>query len=208
MVTTVSMKAFFPKTMISIRAHWTQHRHHQGSQDFGLPFIRIRTISVHCSISARRYQCRARALIPTGTLSTTFRGNSTEHDLKFGYEFRRTFVNAFFDAGYRGRLDFDSLEDFLSGTLSGGRSARGDSRRDTFQNSHAIYPGHVSLEPATDIQPRAPLGLFRRHWRKAQLLQQLRSGAGARASRHQTDSTICTIATGTIFHRVWVLPGM
>jgi len=23
---------------------------------------------------------------------------------KFGYEFRRTFVNAFFDAGYRGRL--------------------------------------------------------------------------------------------------------
>ena len=45
----------------------------------------------------------------------------------------------FFDAGYRGRLDFDSLADFLSGTLSGGRSARGDSRRGTFQNSHAGF---------------------------------------------------------------------
>jgi hypothetical protein len=56
-----------------------------------------------------------------------------------GYEFRRTFVNAFFDAGYRGRLDFASLEDFLSGTLSGGRAAIGDSRRNTFQNSHAAY---------------------------------------------------------------------
>ncbi len=46
------------------------------------------------------------------------------HDVKLGYEFRRTDVDAFFDAGYRGRLDFDSLADFLSGTLSGGRSAR------------------------------------------------------------------------------------
>jgi len=61
------------------------------------------------------------------------------HEIKFGYEFRRTFVNAFFDAGYRGRLDFASLEDFLSGTLSGGRAASGDSRRNTFQNSHASY---------------------------------------------------------------------
>src|SRR5207248_6118187 len=32
-----------------------------------------------------------------------------------------------------------SLEDFLSGTLSGGRAAKGDSRRKTFQNSHAAY---------------------------------------------------------------------
>src|SRR5205807_3570862 len=47
--------------------------------------------------------------------------------------------NAFFDAGYRGRLDFASLADFLTGTLSGGRSAIGDSRRNTFQNSQAGY---------------------------------------------------------------------
>jgi hypothetical protein len=48
-------------------------------------------------------------------------------------------VDAFFDAGYRGRLDFDTLADFLAGNLSGGRQARGDSQRNTFQNSHAAY---------------------------------------------------------------------
>src|SRR5262249_43449199 len=61
------------------------------------------------------------------------------HDLKFGYEFRRTDVDQFFDSGYRGRLDFASLADFLSGTLSGGRAARGNSNRNTFQTSHAAY---------------------------------------------------------------------
>jgi len=68
-----------------------------------------------------------------------FSWKHARHDVKFGYEFRRTFVNAFFDAGYRGRLNFDSLENFLSGTLAGGRSARGDSRRGTFQNSHGAF---------------------------------------------------------------------
>jgi hypothetical protein len=48
-------------------------------------------------------------------------------------------VDQFFDAGYRGRLDFGSLADFLSGTLSGGRAASGNSNRFTFQNSHAGY---------------------------------------------------------------------
>jgi hypothetical protein len=36
-------------------------------------------------------------------------------------------------------LDFGSLADFLSGTLSGGRAASGNSNRFTFQNSHAGY---------------------------------------------------------------------
>ncbi len=36
-------------------------------------------------------------------------------------------------------MDFASLEDFLSGTLSGGRAASGDSRRNTYQNSQATY---------------------------------------------------------------------
>jgi hypothetical protein len=34
---------------------------------------------------------------------------------------------------------FATLEDFLQGNLSGGRAARGDSRRGTEQNSHAAY---------------------------------------------------------------------
>ena len=111
-----------------------------SSQDFGLPFIRIRNDPIGSIASIG-----ATLSVPRGRVDTNwqaidnFSWKLDRHDLKFGYEFRRTFVNAFFDAGYRGRLDFDSLEDFLSGTLSGGRSARGDSRRGTFQNSHAGF---------------------------------------------------------------------
>src|SRR5882672_3373122 len=106
-----------------------------GPQDFGLPFI---SVSGFASIGSN-------LSLPRGRTDTNWQAidnyswKLARHDLKIGYEFRRTFVNAFFDAGYRGRLNFDSLDDFLSGTLSGGRSARGDSRRGTFQNSHAGF---------------------------------------------------------------------
>jgi hypothetical protein len=106
-----------------------------GSQDFGLPFIRV---SGFASIGSTLSVPRARVDTNWQAIDN-FSWKLARHDLKFGYEFRRTFVNAFFDAGYRGRLDFASLDDFLSGTLSGGRSARGDSRRGTFQNSHAGF---------------------------------------------------------------------
>jgi hypothetical protein len=106
-----------------------------GPQDFGLPFI---SVSGFASIGSTLSVPRAR--IDTNWQAIdNYSWKLARHDLKAGYEFRRTFVNAFFDAGYRGRLNFDSLADFLSGTLSGGRSARGDSRRGTFQNSHAGF---------------------------------------------------------------------
>ena len=106
-------------------------------QDFGLPFIRIRNDPIGSIASIGATLSVPRARVDTNWQAIdNFSWKLDRHDLKFGYEFRRTFVNAFFDAGYRGRLDFDSLADFLSGTLSGGRSARGDSRRGTFQNSH------------------------------------------------------------------------
>ena len=113
-----------------------------GAQDFGLPFIRIRNDpdfgSSLASLGATLSVPRAR-IDTNWHFINNFSWKLTKHDLKFGYEFRRTFVSAFFDAGYRGRLDFASLQDFLSGTLDGGRAARGDSRRNTFQNSHAAY---------------------------------------------------------------------
>ncbi|MCM3869877.1 MAG: TonB-dependent receptor [Pyrinomonadaceae bacterium] len=111
-----------------------------SSQDFGSPFIRIRNDPIGSIASIGSTLSVPRARVDTNWQAIdNFSWKLDRHDLKFGYEFRRTFVNAFFDAGYRGRLDFDSLADFLSGTLSGGRSARGDSRRGTFQNSHAGF---------------------------------------------------------------------
>ena len=111
-------------------------------QDFGLPFIRIRNDPQLGSSIASLGSTLAD---PRGRIDTNwqfldnFSWKLAKHDIKFGYEFRRTFVNQFFDAGYRGRLDFASLSDFLQGNLSGGRSATGDSRRGTFQNSHGAY---------------------------------------------------------------------
>lgn len=111
-----------------------------SEQDFGLPFIRIRNDPIGSIASVGSTLSVPRARVDTNYhLIDNFSWKLTGHDLKFGYEFRRTFVDAFFDAGYRGRLDFDTLEDFLAGNLSGGRQARGDSRRETFQNSHAAY---------------------------------------------------------------------
>ena len=109
-----------------------------SAQDFGLPQIRIHDDRGIANIGATLSVPRARTDINYQVIDN-FSWKLARHDLKFGYEFRRTTVDQFFDAGYRGRLDFASLEDFLSGTLSGGRAARGNSSRNTFQNSHAGY---------------------------------------------------------------------
>ena len=109
-----------------------------NDQDFGLPQIRIQDDLGIANIGATLSVPRAR-VDSNFHIIDNFSWKRGSHDLKFGYEFRRTTVDQFFDAGYRGRLDFGSLEDFLSGTLSGGRAARGNSSRQTFQNSHATY---------------------------------------------------------------------
>lgn len=124
-----------------------------NSQDFGLPLIRIHDDLGIANIGATLSVPRARTDI-NYQLIDNFSWKRARHDLKFGYEFRRTTVSQFFDAGYRGRLDFDSLADFLSGDLSGGRAARGDSNRNTLQNSHAGY-----LQDTFRWNPRITLNL-------------------------------------------------
>lgn len=126
-------RAFDPRS-IGLNTGVTDQR------DFGLPFIRIRNDAIGniASIGATLSVPRAR-VDSNWHFIDNFSWKRGNHDLKMGYEFRRTTVDAFFDAGYRGRLDFDNLADFLQGILSGGRSARGDSQRFTFQNSHTLY---------------------------------------------------------------------
>jgi hypothetical protein len=68
-----------------------------------------------------------------------------KHDIKAGYEFRRTTVSQIFDSYFRGRIDFadtstaTALGNFLAGTPTGGFQYSGDSNRNTFENSHSIY---------------------------------------------------------------------
>jgi hypothetical protein len=62
-----------------------------------------------------------------------------KHDIKFGYEFRRTTVSQNFNANFRGKLSFSSLADFLAGVPDGGSQLGGVTNRNTFENSQAAY---------------------------------------------------------------------
>ncbi len=64
---------------------------------------------------------------------------SGKHDLKFGYEFRRTSITLTQDSNFRGKLNFSDLTNFLAGDLSGGSQAEGDTRRHEYENSQGVY---------------------------------------------------------------------
>ena len=106
------------------------------SKDFGLPLISVSGLS---SIGAT-------PSVPRGRIDSNYQFFTNmsymhgKHNWKWGYEFRRTFINGFFDAGYRGKLGFSSFDKFLEGDPEGsGRSAEGNSRRYTYQNSDGLY---------------------------------------------------------------------
>ena len=107
-----------------------------ASRDFGLP-----TISISGGYS------------PIGTTGSDARGridtnyqlfgnvslNKGRHSYKAGYEWRRTFINSFIDSGHRGKLSFNSLDDFLAGNIHSGGSATGLGTRYTYQNNSGAY---------------------------------------------------------------------
>ncbi len=106
-----------------------------GPQDYGLPQFRISgyaPIGTNASVPRGRTDTNIHTV-----LSASY--TAGRHNVKAGYEFRRTTVDGYFDAGYRGVLNFDSLDSFLAGEVAGGRQAFGDSRRQTFQSSHGFY---------------------------------------------------------------------
>jgi outer membrane receptor protein involved in Fe transport len=62
-----------------------------------------------------------------------------KHDVKFGYEFRRTSVSQMFNRTFRGRLKFATLDDFLAGTPTGGTQGQGNTNRNAVENSNGFY---------------------------------------------------------------------
>ncbi|HEV7673708.1 MAG TPA: TonB-dependent receptor [Candidatus Angelobacter sp.] len=106
-------------------------------QDFGLPQISFSDgtsgLGGNNSIPRHRFDTNWQYFTNLGY-------NSGKHNLKFGYEYRRTTVNQFYDLGYRGRLKFLSFDDFLSGTISNsGSQFAGNSQRTTHQNNSGFY---------------------------------------------------------------------
>lgn len=108
-----------------------------GPQDYGLPLMVFSDgtsgLGATNSIPRHRFDTNWQYF-------TNFSYNSGKHNWKFGYEFRRTSVNQYYDLGYRARLKFLSFEDFLGGVVTnGGLQFAGDSHRNTHQNNHGFY---------------------------------------------------------------------
>jgi len=124
-----------------------------NERDFGLPVLRVGSFAFLGSSGFSN---------PRGRVDTNWQVIDNyslkygKHDFKFGFEFRRTFVNSFNDSHYRGRLRFngdatgDALADFLAGDAEGfSFTYAGDSHRGTFQNSWAGY-----LQDSWRVTPR------------------------------------------------------
>jgi hypothetical protein len=85
--------------------------------------------------------------VPRGRVSSgyQFADNLTwalrTHAFKVGGEYRRAIVNSFNDQLARGRLNFNSLADFLAGNVATAGTAvlRGATRRDTFTNNFGLF---------------------------------------------------------------------
>lgn len=125
------------------------------SYDFGLPRMNVGSYA----------QIGANYTVPRQRVDTNWHyidnisWKAGKHDIKFGYEFRRTSISQILDIDFRGRLSFSpgsafadpfcasqvnvsnctAIESFLEGQPSSGSIATGDTNRNTFQNSEALY---------------------------------------------------------------------
>jgi len=119
-----------------------------GAYDGGLPAISVGNFS----------QIGATTSIPRNRVDSNwhfvdnYSWKSGKHDVKFGYEFRRTTIMQVIDHNFRGTLSFGNdvtgavsgapltaLQAFLEMIPDGGKQVTGNSKRHTFQNSHSFF---------------------------------------------------------------------
>jgi hypothetical protein len=83
----------------------------------------------------------------------SFAWKIAKHDLKMGFEYRRTSIEQYFDKYFRGRLKFANLSSFLEGDPEGGGFGSlqysGNSRRHTSENGYGLY-----LQDSFRVNPR------------------------------------------------------
>ena len=103
--------------------------------DYGLPKISTGSFSV---IGATTSVPRSR-VDSNWHFIDNYSWKSGRHDIKFGYEFRRTTIELIQDNTFRGKLTFADLSSFLQGVPSGGTITNGDTQRHSFENSHGLY---------------------------------------------------------------------
>lgn len=125
-----------PKTSLGLNTEVTSAR------DFGLPTIRVSGLAFLGAAPFSGPKGRTGNNVQAVDGVSWKRGS---HDFKFGYEFRRTTVDSFFDIQGRGIMSFNgsntgnALADFLAGTMGSGRIVTGNTDRESQQNAHGLY---------------------------------------------------------------------
>ncbi len=106
-----------------------------SSYNYGLPLISVGNFS----------KLGATASVPRQRVDTNWQALDNyswkigRHELKFGYEYRRTTIGITQDSNFRGKLSFDDLTAFLEGLPSGGSQAAGYTNRHEYQNNNGLY---------------------------------------------------------------------
>ena len=106
-----------------------------SSYNYGLPLISVGSFSklgASDGVPRQRVDTNWQAL-------DNYSWKIGRHDLKIGYEFRRTSIQIIQDSNFRGKLSFDDLTAFVEGLPSGGSQAAGYTNRHEYQNSNGLY---------------------------------------------------------------------
>lgn len=109
--------------------------------DFGLPTMRFGQLSF---LGSSPFSNPRNRVDTNWQFFDNYSWHLNRHDLKMGFEFRRTAVDSFNDFSRRGVLVFDQLSDFLTGTpvstlLFSSRQIVGDTNRKARQNNEGLY---------------------------------------------------------------------
>jgi hypothetical protein len=119
-----------------------------GVADQGLPIILVSGVA---QLGATSGDPRSRVDTNNQVLDN-FSWKINSHEVKFGFEFRRTSVQHSFNKYFRGRLKFASIDDFLAGNVDSGFQYSGYSLRHTSENSFGLY-----VQDSFRVTPRVTL---------------------------------------------------
>jgi hypothetical protein len=126
-----------------------------GVHDSGLPIILVSGTPSGTSFFAQPGSTSGDPRGRTDTnnqLIENFSWKLGKHDLKIGFEYRRTGIDQYFNKYFRGRLKFPDLASFLEGVPSSGLQYSGNSRRNTSENGYGLY-----VQDSFRITPRVTL---------------------------------------------------
>lgn len=139
---------FHPSSIGLCAASFTAECAGSGASDSGLPIIVVGSfaqLGANGSVPRHRFDSNNQVI-------DSYSWKLNKHDLKFGFEFRRTTIQQFFDKNFRGKLTFEAgdsltcataLDCFLAGDVDTafGKSIQysGDSIRHTYQNNFGMY---------------------------------------------------------------------